>query len=323
LVTLLSDAAYAPQYERYRRLPLIGEFRALIRLAATLPALASPEHGIGDDAAVVRRGDGEWLLLAADTVVAGVHADLALTGLDDLGWKAVAANVSDIAAMGGCPTHLLVTVAGPPETDLDALYRGIAAAADAWGCPVVGGDLTNAATLVVTVAITGSLPGPPILRSGAHAGDGIWVTGPLGLSAAGLRNLKEVGKKATGAAVDAHRRPQPSVAAGLAARVAGASSMIDISDGLAADLGHLADASEVGLELECLPVGEGATEEEALTGGEDYVLAFSAPDDDAVLSAFGALRPPVRIGTCVAQVDVRRYRGRPFPTSGGWQHRWH
>jgi len=290
-------------------------------VAAAVGALEPPEVGIGDDTAVVRV-TGEWSLLAADAVVAGVHADLSLTGLDDLGWKAVAANVSDVAAMGGCPSHLLVIVAGPPDTDLDRLYRGIAEAAREWGCPVVGGDLVTAPTLVVSVAITGSLPGPPILRSGARPGHGIWVTGPLGLAAAGLRILKEKGKGATGPGPDAHRRPRPSVAAGVAARAAGATAMIDVSDGLAADLGHLADASGVGLDLDALPIGEGATEDEALAGGEDYVLVFTAPDDDAVGRAFAKLVAPVRIGTCVPDRAVRRIGARPFPIIGGWEHRW-
>jgi len=301
---------------------LSGEFSALARLSAQLTALEPPQIGIGDDAAVVRSPKGEWLVLAADTVVAGVHADLSLTDLDDLGWKAVAANVSDIAAMGACPSHLLVTVAGPPDTDLDLLYRGITQAAAAWSCPVVGGDLANASILVVTVTITGSLPGPPIQRRGAHPGDGIWVTGALGLSAAGLRELRKVGKGATGLAPDRHRRPQPSVAAGLAARAAGATAMIDVSDGLAADLGHLADASGVGLAVDYVPLGEGATEQEAIAGGEDYVLAFTAADDAAVLHAFAALPPPMRIGTCQGDPNLRRILGRPFPQHAGWEHEW-
>ena len=327
-----------------------GEFSALDRVVAILPQPLPPEVGIGDDAAVLAAPAGGWVLWAADTVVAGVHADLGLTGLDDLGWKAVAVNVSDIAAMGGCPTHLLVTVAGPPGTDLDLLYRGIAEAAAEWDCVVVGGDLTNATAVVVTVAITGRLPGPAILRSGARPGDGIWVTGPLGLSAAGLRILREGPGKgaptptpaapaAARVAVELHRRPRPSVSAGLAARAAGATAMIDISDGLAADLGHLADASGVGLELDTLPVAEPATDMEALTGGEDYVLAFTAPDDEAVATAFGGtarhLRrystlnvarsagvTPIRIGTCLPDPGVRRALGRPFPTHSGWEHEW-
>ncbi|HET6873498.1 MAG TPA: AIR synthase related protein, partial [Acidimicrobiales bacterium] len=152
-------------------------------------------------------GEGHHLLLAADTVVAGVHADLALTGLDDLGWKAVAASVSDIAAMGGDPGYALVTVAGPAGTDIQLLYEGIAAAAASFGCPVVGGDLTNARDLVVTVAVTGWCSGRPVERSGARPGDDIWVTGPLGASAAGLRLLAAgAGATRDGLAEDACRR---------------------------------------------------------------------------------------------------------------------
>lgn len=301
---------------------MTGEFTALARLASRLGGPERPEVGIGDDAAVLRAPPGGWMLLAADAVVAGVHADLALVGLDDMGWKAVAANVSDVAAMGGSPSYLLVTVAGPAGTDLDLLYEGIAEAARTWVCPVVGGDLANAVDLVVSVTIVGSLPGAPILRSGARPGDGIWVTGPLGLAAAGLRILKTVGKGATGVAVEAHRRPRPSVAAGLAARAAGATAMIDVSDGLAADLGHLATASGVGVELDSVPVAEPATEEEALTGGEDYVLVFTTPDDDRVRLAFPGMAPPVRIGTCVSDPAVRRLGGRPLPSNGGWEHQW-
>jgi len=299
-----------------------GEFAAIDRLAALLGPLRPPAIGIGDDAAVVRGPDGGWLLLAIDTVAASVHADLALTGLDDLGWKAVAANVSDIAAMGGRPAQLMVSVAGPGDTDLDLLYQGIADAATHWHCPVVGGDLTNAGALVVTVAITGWLSGPAILRSGAKPGDGIWVTGSLGLSAAGLRQLKQVGKGATGDAVNAHRRPIPSVEAGLAARAAGATAMIDVSDGLVADLGHLAGASGVGFVLDGIPVGEQATLDEALSGGEDYVLVFTTPADAPVAAPFARLPAPTRIGTCVADAQVRTLAGEALPATVGWEHRW-
>jgi thiamine-monophosphate kinase len=143
-----------------------GEFRAISRIEEVLDwSPPSGETWIGDDAAVVWRG-ATRLLLAADAVVAGVHADLRLTALEDLGWKALAANVSDIAAMGGEVCHALVTVAGPPETDLAKLFSGIGEAAKHYGCPVVGGDLTNAAVLVVTVAIVGQVEGPAVLRSG-------------------------------------------------------------------------------------------------------------------------------------------------------------
>ena len=183
---------------------MTGEFEAITRLSSYLPPAPPGEVWVGDDAAVleiparrvadyastVAQGPGMRLLLAADAVVAGVHADLALTTVEDLGWKAVSANLSDIAAMGGWPGHAVVTVAGGPDIDLDALYVGIGAAATEYGCPVVGGDLVSADGLVVSVAVTGYVEGPAVLRSGALPGDPLWVTGPLGGSAAGLRFLR-------------------------------------------------------------------------------------------------------------------------------------
>lgn len=298
---------------------MTGEFAAIDRLRRLLPAPEPGALGIGDDAAAVRPPAG-WLLLAADTVVEGVHADLTLSGLDDLGWKAMAVNISDIAAMGGWPLHALVTVAGPADTDLELLYRGLADASKAYGCPVVGGDLANAPVLVVTVAITGTVEGDPVRRRGATAGDGIYLSGPVGLSAAGLRQLR-AGMTEETAAVSAHRRPLPVVAAGLAAKAGGATAMIDVSDGLCADLGHVADASGVGVALDRVPVGEGATLAEALTGGEDYVLVFTAPDEGNVVTAFAGLAPATRIGRCTADPAERSFQGRPFPT-GSWEHEW-
>lgn len=306
-----------------------GEFAALIRLTSQLADAAPdlrPEPGetwIGDDTAVVSTGSG-WLLMAADTVVEGVHADLTLTGVDDLGWKVMAANLSDIAAMGGVPDKALVAVSAPAHTDLDLLYRGIAAAAACFNCPVVGGDLTNAPLLVVTVAITGRVDGAPVLRSGACPGDGIWVTGLLGASAAGLRSYRRGGPATD--PVDqalraAHARPRPALAAGVAARQAGAHAMIDVSDGLSADLGHVADASGVGFQLDRVPVAAGATEQDALGGGEDYALVFTAPDAAAVRAAFAHLTPPELIGVCTSDPRERLLRRAPLPVRG-WEHEW-
>jgi thiamine-monophosphate kinase len=274
--------------------------------------------------AVVARPEDPWLLLSADAVVAGVHADLSLTSLADLGWKAMVSNLSDVAAMGGRPGYALVTVAGPGGTDIDALYDGIGAAADTYQCPVVGGDLSSAPALVVTIAITGSVEDGPVLRSGARPGDGVWVTGPLGGSAAGLRLLRAGWVGGGGASTDAtlveaHARPRPRLAEGRAARAGGASAMIDVSDGLAVDLGHIADASGVGFELDAVPVAAGATEEEALGGGEDYQLIFTAPDAEAVTAAFGGLGAPIRIGDVGADPTRRRLRGAPLALVG-WQH---
>lgn len=315
---------------------MTGEF-ALI--SAIKEKLGDPPGGgvlwIGDDAAAVQVPAGAVLLLAADTVVGGVHADLDLIGLDDFGWKAVAASVSDVAAMGGRPGHSLVTVAGPPDLDIPRLYEGIAAAAAEFSCPVVGGDLTNSSAIVVTVAVTGYVDGAPVTRSGARPGDGIWVTGPLGRSAAGLRLLRAEARAGAGPstppagsdrdprleAMRAHARPVPRLAAGLAARGAGASAMIDVSDGLSADIGHLADASGVGLRLEHVPVHPAATLDEALGGGEDFELIFCAADPPAVEEAFRGLDTPILIGRCIADPAERSLAGGPLPAVG-WEHTW-
>jgi thiamine-monophosphate kinase len=299
-----------------------GELAALERLRRLLPGPPAGDTWIGDDAAVVPPTAGRTLL-TADAVVAGVHFDLGLVGLDDVGWKAVASAVSDVAAMGGTPLYALVTVAGPPGADLDLLYAGVAAAATHHACPVVGGDLSTASELTVSVTVVGdSGEGPPVLRSGARAGDVVFVTGPLGASAAGLRRLQAGTDPGDGLA-RAHRRPLARVAEGKAARAAGATAMIDLSDGLAVDLRRLADASDVGLVLDTVPAAEGASPDEALGGGEDYELAFTAPDPGRVEAAFAAsgLRPPLAVGRCTARPDERVLAGRPLPRAG-WEHPW-
>ena len=262
----------------------MGEFAAIERIRAMLPGAPPGQTWIGDDAAVL--GDGR--LLAIDALVAGVHFTDA-TPLDDVGWKALTVNVSDIAAMGGRPEHAVVSVVGRPDTDLDALYRGLAAAGATYGCPIVGGDLANGAITVVTVAVTGAVDdGAPVLRSGARPGDAIYLTGPVGAAAA----------------AGWHHRPVARVDEGRQARRAGATAMIDVSDGLVADLNHLARASRIGYVLDRVPVAEGATEEQALHGGEDFELLFTGPPD---------LTVGIRVGTCTDDTDQH------LP-SRGWEH---
>jgi len=298
-----------------------GEFAAIAAIRSRLPGPTTPgEVWIGDDAAVLPVPTNGRLLLASDSVVAGVHADLGLTGLDDLGWKAMAACISDIAAMGGEPDYAVVAVAGPAGTDLGLLYEGIAAASTEYRCPVVGGDLANAPRLVVTVTVTGSSRGEPVLRSGAHPGDLIWVTGLLGAAAAGLRLYRD-GRRGPDPLLAAHARPRAEIAAGRAARTCGATAMIDVSDGLAADLGHVAEASGVGLRLDAVPVAPGATRSEALSGGEDYALVFCAPPSAPVAACFAGLGQPILLGRCTADPGERTIAGEPFPASG-WEHRW-
>jgi thiamine-monophosphate kinase len=277
------------------------------RQLLALPPGPQHETWIGDDAAVLR-GPAGPLLLAADTSVEGVHIDPSTQTVEDLGWLAVTRNMSDIAAMGGEPLHLVVTVVVPPGRggDLEPLYDGILAATAHHGGAVVGGDLTGGPALVVTVAITGTvLDGEPVLRSGARPGDAVFVTGPLGGAAAGLRT----GHPA---------RPLARVAEGTGARRAGATAMIDVSDGLALDLRRLAAASRVGIDIDpdAVPVADGAMRDEALTGGEDYELVFTASDVARVRRELAGLREPVEIGRVT---DGDGVTGLP---EGGWRHSW-
>lgn len=296
------------------------EFAVIGRLAARLPPAPPGETWIGDDAAVVAPPAGP-LLLATDLTVAGVHADLALVGLDDLGWRSVATAVSDVAAMGGAPGQVLVAVAAPPGTDLDRLGAGVAEAAAAHACHLVGGDLSTADQVVVAVAVTGTVADgpPPVIRGGARPGDRLFVTGPLGAAAAGLRVLRSGGD---GPLADRYRRPRARLAEGATARRAGASAMIDVSDGFAADVVHLAEASDVGLRLEEPPTADGATPAEALGGGDDYELILATADPDGLVAAFAAagLGPPLAVGWCVEAAAGRWIGDRPLEPVG-WRHR--
>lgn len=304
-----------------------GERQALARLGRLLPAPPDGETWFGDDAAaLVPAGGGEMFLLATDAVVAGLDADLSLTTLSDFGWRAMAVNLSDIAAMGGTPGHAVVTVVGLSPDGLEDLFAGVLEAAAEYSCPVVGGDLSGGDQVVVSVAMTGRAD-RPVLRSGARPGDTIWVTGALGAAAAGLRLLRAgtaAGSPRTAAEtalVSAHARPRPALGEGAAAARAGATSMIDVSDGLLADLGHIADRSRVGFEVDEVPVAPGATMDEALGGGDDYVLAFTLPgpvDASAIFRSAG-LPVPYPIGRCLDRPDQRLVAGEQARLLG-WEH---
>ena len=313
------------------------EFALLARLAERFgrgPAgLAPGDLGIGDDAAAVTLPHPGRVVLSTDLVVAGVHVDPAVSSPEDIGWKALMVTVSDLAAMGAEASYVLLSVAAPRGFAVDRLADGVAEAAAACACTVVGGDLSGSPVLVVSVAAVGSVPddGHPMLtRGGARPGDTLVVTGPVGGSAAGLRLLGTGGGAAGAAgadhpsAVTGHRRPAARLAEGDVARRAGATAAVDVSDGLVVDAVHLAEASGVGLEL---TVGEdavapGATRDEALGGGEDYELVLATPDPVGLAAAFAAagLRVPVPIGTCTDDAGRVTLDGGEPPT-GGWRHR--
>jgi len=300
---------------------MAGEFGVIDRLRRLLPGPPAGETWIGDDAAVVMPPRG-GLLLTADAVVEGVHVDLSVLQLDDVGWKAMSVSVSDVAAMGCRPLYALVTVCGPPDTDIDLLYLGIAQAVEAYECPVVGGDLVGSTQLAVSVAVAGETAHrAPVLRAGALPGDRVFVTGRLGGSAAGLRLLRAGQIERDHPLAVAHRRPRARLAEGRAARAAGATAMVDVSDGLAADLGHLLDASGLGVALDFVPVCDGATLAEALGGGEDYELVFTATNPGHVAATFAeaGLRQPLGIGYCTFDPAVRTLAGSALPDTG-WEH---
>jgi thiamine-monophosphate kinase len=305
--------------------PLSGEFAFLQRLRQALPDPPPGQVGVGDDAAVLDGG----LLFATDVMTEGVHFDLAWSTPADVGWKALAVNLSDLAAMGGAPRAAVcaVVLGAGRKGEADDLAAGLMAAALELGCPLVGGDTAVGAALTVSVAVVGDSPGGgAVLRSGAHPGDSIFVTGPLGGSRAALAALRR-GDDADPVGLARLQRPVPRLVEGRTAAAAGASAMIDVSDGLSSDLAHVCHASRVGARLEAsaIPVGPGATVEDALAGGDDYELCFTAPDPVRVAEAFAAagLYLPAPIGTVTAgdEVVLGTPGGGTWPVApGGWEH---
>ena len=315
----------------------LGEDDLLTRIFPLLAGSAPTPHvqvGPGDDAAVLvlgaaGAGAGAGLVATTDAVVRGSDwRDEWSTG-EDVGAKVVAQNLADVAAMGARPVALLVTLAmeaaTPVEWVLD-LARGLGRAAQGAHCPVVGGDLSSAptGTLMVSVTALGSLDGrSPVLRSGARAGDLVAVAGTLGLAAAGLRLLLADRQDDDPEAVARQRRPQPPLDRGPAAAESGATSMIDLSDGLLRDAGRIARASGVRLDLDGAalsadvarlePVlGPEVARECVLAGGEEHSLLATFPPDVVLPPGFR------RIGRAVAGAGVA-VDGIP-ELSRGWDH---
>jgi thiamine-monophosphate kinase len=271
----------------------LGEFGLINRIACQVKQGAAVEVGIGDDAAVTSPTAGTLTLTTTDMLVEGIHFDLTLCDPTTLGRKALSVNLSDIAAMGGEPRHFLLSMALPSCTSLefiDDFIRGALSIAELFGVSLIGGDTcSSAGGLVISVTVMGEqVPGKVVHRRGAAAGDLVFVTGTLGDSALGLQMLKR-GERG-GWATDRHLDPSPRVREGVALAEAGIpTAMIDVSDGLLADLGHILEQSAVGarLELEKIPLSSFFLEKcrplcdesisLALAGGEDYELLFTAP----------------------------------------------
>jgi thiamine-monophosphate kinase len=258
--------------------------------------------GIGDDCAAIEIPGPDYLLWTVDTLVEGVHFDLAYTSLAQLGWKSLTVNLSDIAAMGGDPVAALLSLGWPPDRDRRgalAFAAGLAQAAREYGVAVIGGDtVSSPGGLIVTVTLTGRVPAPQMLRrSGAQSGDLIFVTGPVGEASAGLEILRRgltVPADLKAALTEAQLRPRPQLRAGrLLAQEGLATALIDTSDGIATDLYHICRASGVGARMPAagVPVSPRVTAaaphlgrnplDLALSGGEDYLLLFTATPEMA------------------------------------------
>ncbi|MGD0219217.1 MAG: thiamine-phosphate kinase [Acidimicrobiales bacterium] len=297
------------------------ELEAIELLTRLVGPPVGDEVWIGDDAAVLDPLTGR-VLFATDLAAEGVHFDRRQGTLADVGWRVLVQNLSDIAAMGGRPRAAVVAVAGAELDELERIYEGLLEASRRFECPVVGGDLSDAAVLNLSVAILGETAGvAPVLRSGAKPGETIYVTNPLGAAAAGLRELR-ADPSASSPCVQVFLRPEPRLAEGAAAAVAGATAMIDVSDGFGIDLRRLADASDVGVALDELPVAPGASRGEALGGGEDYELIFTVPDPGRVAAVFAAhgLNPPLRVGSTTADPSAFHLGGVKLDPAG-YEHR--
>jgi thiamine-monophosphate kinase len=309
----------------------MNEFEIISRISGELPQ-APPEVlvPIGDDCAVLRLGDLTWVA-ASDMLVSGHHFK-GWAKPEDVGYKAVAVNVSDVAAMGGTPRFVLASGGAPDPETTRRCMQGVLEACEVFGVYPLGGDTTSAGALTVDVAILGELEAQPVLRSGARPGDLLAVTGELGASAAGLLAL-ENGVHGPERLVERHLRPTPRVVTGRAAARLGVGAMIDLSDGLASDARRVCERSGVGcrVDLGLLPVAEDARELVqslgrdpeilAATGGEDYELLISVPE--AVLEALaeGAGVPVTTIGEVTDGAGVVLLRGgEAVEGLSGWDH---
>jgi thiamine-monophosphate kinase len=312
----------------------IGEFALIDQVVMRLPVGSHTELGPGDDAAVVRVPDGR-VVVSTDVLVEGRHFRRDWSTARDIGRRAVAANVADIAAMGATTTALVVGLAVPADVDVawvTELADGIAAEASAVGAGVVGGDVVRGDQVVVSITALGDLGGrTAVRRSGARAGDVVALAGRLGWAAAGLAVLSR-GFRSPRKVVDAHRVPEPPYAAGPLAAAAGATAMIDVSDGLLADAAHIARASGVCLDIDSqrltvdAPVRDAAAAYNIdphvwlLTGGDDHAILATFPSDAVLPDGFTAIGLVVARPTDEAVGADVRVDGQVYDGPAGFDH---
>lgn len=295
----------------------MGEFGLIERIAARLGTGPQVELGPGDDAAIIAAPGGR-VVATTDLLLEGRHFRRDWSGPYDIGRKAAAQNLADVVAMGARPTALLVGFGAPPDLPVawtDALCDGLRDECAEVGAAVAGGDVVRGETVLLAVTALGVLSGPAVTRAGARPGDLLAVSGRLGWAAAGVELLTE-GLFEPAELVAAHRRPQPVYAAGEQAVRHGATAMLDISDGLVQDLGHIADSSGVRIEVDSaklpLPPAKDALRM-ALTGGDDHAFAATFPARSDLPDGWQVIG---RVSGGAAGVLVD---GRPYE-AGGWDH---
>ena len=325
------------------KLSKLGEFGLIERIRKATPRGHGVRVGIGDDAAWLDCRS-RTLLVTTDLLIEGIDFDLRWSSFYGLGYKSLAVNLSDLAAMGGSPAYLTLSLGIPVDfktEDIEEFYRGVRFLAARSGVSLVGGDTSAARCFIISASLIGHCPGKPVMRSGAKVGDDLYVTGTLGDSAMGLELLKQrkgKAKKSAAAYLAArHQFPSARLKAGaLLARMRLAKAMIDVSDGLLQDLSHLCKASAIGAAVweKSLPLSPALRTLagpkrtlHALTGGEDYELLFCIRRKDRsrlerIKRRLGV--PIARIGQCLPAsggVQVINGRGRPVTFSvTGYDH---
>ncbi len=320
----------------------VGEF-GLIDLLAKMAGSWHDERlliDIGDDAAAWY-GDSSIQLATVDSFIQDVHFSLDIASWEDLGWKAMAGNLSDIAAMGGVPRYALVSLAIPPHTeveDVTALYKGMIDLAQQFGVTIIGGDINSAPLVAITITILGCAKNGDkhiLTRSAAQPGEQVAVTGYLGAAAAGLEMLTkqlQFDPEATTLLKRAFLHPYPRLAEGQLLIDHGVKTAIDISDGLISDLNQVCKSSQVGarIEIDQVPIQPTVKAnlsqkslELALSGGEDYELLFTASAEVVDKVKRAASCPITVIGDIVAdkKITLVDSQGNPFNLGkAGWEH---
>ena len=305
-----------------------SEFDLIDSITAGLPTGPAVRVGPGDDCAVFA-ADGD-VAVSTDTMVENVHFRRTWSAPEDVGRKAVAAAVADLEAMGARPIGVVLALTIPAELEIswvEGFHAGVRTECDLSGALLLGGDITRGRDITASVTVFGDLQGrPPVTRSGARPGDLVAVCGRLGWAAAGLTVLNR-GFRSPRAVVVAHRVPEPPYGQGIVAQQAGASAMIDCSDGLLADLGHIAEASGVAIDVDTskLDVAEPQSVVAAAVGGGDpLTFILTGGDDHALLATFAASDVPdgwrvigaVSDGAPAVTVDGAAWEGDAV----GWRH---